>query len=101
MNKKSFFGATMLVALVASVLSFGSCKKEEKEEPTPTTVETQAKFDRIVRFLSIILGVEESRIVFDQQSQEFYIPNSEFRASFKEIEDFYDKSTEYKLNYEQ
>jgi len=89
--------AYLFVCLATVMLAVASCKKEEKEPSPQATIEN---YDKMVRYLSVTLNVAEDKVKFDVEKQEFYVPNTEFRASLKDIKYYYDNANEYKLKYE-
>src|SRR5687768_9901226 len=95
--KKMKSKAFLIVIASAFFVSLESCNKEENHETTPKAIENM---DKMVKFLSITLGVSQDQVKFDQQNRQFFVPNTVFRSDLEEIQNRYDRANEYKLNNE-
>lgn len=93
MKSKSF----LIVIASALFVSFESCKKEASKETIPQPIENM---DKMVKYLSVTLSVSQDQVKFNSQTNQFFVPNTVFRADLKEIQKFYSEANEYKLNYE-
>lgn len=90
------------LALMFVVFSFSSCEKEEValvKEPvltSPDIVNTVSD-ERLLKFLSISLGVQISEISYLKDSNEFLIRNIKFNRT--EMEDFYLNANIYRAEH--
>ncbi|MFA4868907.1 MAG: hypothetical protein WC623_11940 [Pedobacter sp.] len=91
------------IALIAFLASGAlvSCEKKEGISVAESNMESSIQnYDKLVKFVSTLQGVNINDVKFDAVKNEFYIPDSPFRGSLEEIQAFYEISNEYKFKYE-
>lgn len=94
LKRKPLFTVAMLFALTMG------CKKDNSKELTVGSQFSIVNYDKIIRYLSITLGVSEETIMLDDKKAEFFIPNTVFRESVASVQERYNTANEYKLSNE-
>ena len=95
--KKMKSNAFLFIIASSILVSFESCNKEADKEVSQEKIEN---VDKMVKFLSITLGVPQDQVKFDVQAKQFFVPNTVFKADLEEIQNRYADANEYKLNHE-
>ena len=90
--RKALFSMCFLLLLF-------SCKMTAHENSNHST-ESIPNEKNIMKYLSITLNVPVEKILIDQKTQVFYIPNTQFRESIEKISLEYANANEYKAKYE-
>jgi len=96
---KKIFNYILGISLFCFVLSAAvSCSKNSSElesvNPTPVKVENS----RLVKFLSITLGVDSSEVILNKNQDSFSVRDRNY--SVDEITKLYLSSNEYRAKYE-
>ncbi|PWG81069.1 hypothetical protein [Pararcticibacter amylolyticus] len=100
MKNKSNLKAILLGMLVLFVLSFNSCKKDQDQTLESKNPENIENFDKMMRFLTIMWGVDKKDINYDVEKQIFTLIPASYSMTLQEVQDYYAASNEYKLKYE-
>ena len=83
----------MLLVLAASCQKNGVSKADAAKTDAP-------KMEQMTKYLSVILGVSQDKISYDQTTDVFSITNTSVRLERTTVEAQYDGANEYKQNYE-
>lgn len=90
----------VLLFLVFVSIANLSCQKEITNQGQANQYYSIANKNKIVKFLSVTLGVSEESIRVNYTDSLFYIPNTVFKVKISEIQKIYESANEYKANYE-
>jgi len=90
------------IALFLPIAMTAGCKKDKKikTETELKKKENIPNYDKMVKFLSVVLNVSKERIIYNEEEMFFFIPNTPFKESLSVVKFRYDEANEYKLTYE-
>jgi len=94
-----YLGQVIFVYLMSSSLI--GCSKNDDEKIEVSQVSIVAREAKIERFISIMWGLDTSKVSFNSSTKEYVFgENAEFKMTRAEMENLYDNANEYRTKYE-
>lgn len=92
----------LLIVSIAFILFSTACSKDEQlKQVSNTSLDVKSaeiELKNLKKFLSITLNVSQNVIMYDDNKNSFYIPNTIFIESYESTKNRYQEANEYKLN---
>ncbi len=86
----------LLAVMIAGIVS---CKKETSDVQK-TGTESIENYNTLHRFVAVTFHIPEDKLQFDLEKKEFFLPNTIFRFSLEEAQQYYAVANVYKEQYE-
>ncbi len=80
---------------------FIACKKQEiASSKVEVKSKTQPNLEKLTSYLSVSFDISREKLKYNEETEEFYVPNTVFKLSLNTVQTAYDSANEYKLNHE-